>query len=55
MTATAGTAFLKKNLNSALRNCILGCKTTMIDDSIQCMEILIDKGANINAEESHFG
>lgn len=55
MIATTGTIFMKKNLNGALRNCILGCNATMIDDSIQCMEILLDKGSNINAEESHYG
>ena len=47
--------FPKKTLNVALRTCIQGCNTALIDDSIQCMEILIDAGANINSEEPNNG
>ena len=47
--------FPKKTLNVALRTCIQGCNTALIDESIQCMEILIDAGANINSEEPNNG
>ena len=47
--------FPKKTLNVALRTYIQGCNTALIDDSIQCMEILIDAGANINSEEPNNG
>ena len=45
----------KKTLNVSLRAAVKGCTTAMLDYSIQCVERLIDAGANINSEETKEG
>ena len=45
----------KKTLNVALRAVTKGCTTALLDFSIQCTELLIDAGANINSEEANEG
>ena len=45
----------KKTLNVALRAAVKGCTTALLDYSIQCTELLIDAGANINSEEANEG
>lgn len=45
----------KKTLNVSLRAAVKGCTTAMLDYSIQCVEMLIDAGANINSEEANEG
>lgn len=45
----------KKTLNVALRAAIKGCTTALLDVSIECTEMLINEGANINSEEASEG
>lgn len=45
----------KKTLNVALRAAVKGCTTHKLDYSIQCTELLVEAGANINSEEANEG
>ena len=45
----------KKSLNSALLACVRGTNTMRLQDSLQCLEQLIEFGANVKAEESEEG
>ena len=39
----------------ALRAAVNGCKTSHLDSSINCTQLLIDAGANLNTEEPNEG
>ena len=47
----SGAKIPKRSLNAALRECVKGCKTSLLDDCIQTVSHLIDANALINSED----